>query len=221
MKKQLLLCGFLITAALANAQSKTTVGFKAGITSASIQGDASESFKNLIDYTNGSLTTNSKTGFFGGVNVNIPVTEKFSIEPGLYYSQKGYELKGELNIKGAEFLSPNAKATLNSHYIDLPILAKGNFSGFQVFAGPQISYLADADLKVTAGAMGFNFYKRTMDAKDQLNEFDASIIGGVGYQLSKGINITAMYDHGLMKTDANKNMDAYNRSFKVGVGINF
>jgi hypothetical protein len=167
------------------------------------------------------VTTNSKTGLFAGANANIPLTDVFSFEPGLYYSQKGYEMKGQMTVKGAEFLSPNAKATLTSHYIDLPLLLKANLNGFQVFAGPQVSYLAKADLKTTAGALGFNFYKNTFDATDQLNQWDAGITGGIGYQVSKNVNISASYEHGLMKTDANQNMDAYNRSFKVGLGINF
>jgi hypothetical protein len=34
----------------------------------------------------------------------------------LYYSQKGYELKGALNVKGIGFLGANAKAKLNAQY---------------------------------------------------------------------------------------------------------
>ena len=60
-----------------------------------------------------------------------------------------------------------------------------------------------------------------MDATQQLNRWDAAITGGVGYQFGNGVNITAAYDHGLMKADANKNMESYNHSFKVGVGFTF
>ena len=221
MKRQLLLMGSFAISALAMAQTKPSFGIKAGITSSTIKGEAASNLNNLLDFTNGAIKTNSRTGFFGGGYANIPLSSNFSIEPGLYYSQKGYELKGELNVKGLDFLGANAKAQLISNYVDMPLLLKANMNGFQVFAGPQVSYLAKADLKTTAGILGFNILNKTMDATDQFNKWDAAITGGIGYQFSNGLNISASYDHGLGKTDANKNLDAYNRSFKVGVGISF
>ena len=203
------------------SQTTPSFGIRAGVSSGSMKGDAASSLNDLLDFTNGRISTGNHTGFFGGGYVSIPVTEQFSVEPALYYTQKGYELRGELNVKGLDFLGANAKATLTSSYIDLPILLKGNFSGFQVFAGPQISYLTKADLRTTAGLLGFNLLNKTMDATEQFNRWDAGVTGGVGYQFANGLNISAAYDHGLSRADKNKNMEAYNRSFKVGVGISF
>jgi opacity protein-like surface antigen len=130
-------------------------------------------------------------------------------------------MRGSFNVKGAEFLSANAKAQLNTSYIDVPVLAKVNVGGLQLFAGPQVSYLADAKLRMTAGALGFNLINQTTDAKNQFNEWDVALTGGVGYQLSNGLNISASYDHGLSKVDKNQNFDAQNRVFKVGIGFKF
>lgn len=221
MRNKILLICSLAFSTIVFAQTTPSFGVRAGLSSASMKGEAANSLNDMLDFTNGGITTNGHTGFFGGGYVSIPVTEQFSIEPALYYTQKGYELKGELNIKGLEFLGVNAKAKLTSSYIDLPVLLKGNFNGLQVFAGPQISYLAKADLRTTAGLLGFNLLNKTMDATEQFNRWDAGITGGVGYQFTNGLNISAAYDHGLMRADKNKNMEAYNRSFKVGVGISF
>lgn len=221
MKKQILLPAFLILATVAMAQSKPSFGIRGGLTSSSIKGDAANSLNDLLEYTDGMITTKSRTGFYGGVNASIPLSASVSLEPGLYYTQKGYEMNGALAIKGMDFLGANARASLASHYIDLPLLIKGQVGGFQVFGGPQVSYLAKADLKTTAGVLGFNLLNKTMDATDQLNRWDAGLTGGIGYQFNNGVNITAAYDHGLTKTDANRNMDAYNRSFKVGLGFKF
>jgi hypothetical protein len=179
------------------------------------------SLSDLIDYTDGWVTSNDRLGFFAGGYSNIPLANSISIEPGIYYTQKGYVMKGELNIKGMEFLGANAKAQFNTHYIDVPVLVKATIGGLQLFAGPQLSYLAKADVNTTAGALGFNVYDETYDATEQLNRLDASLTGGIGYQLSNGINIMASYDHGLSRADADKRFNAYNRSFKVGVGFNF
>jgi hypothetical protein len=221
MRKEILLICSLAFSTIIFAQTTPSFGVRAGVSSATMRGEAANNLNDLLDFTQGNITTSGHTGFFGGAYVNIPVSEQFSIEPALYYTQKGYELKGALNIKGLDFLGANAKAKLTSNYIDLPILLKGNFSGFQVFAGPQISYLANADLKTTAGLLGFNLLNKTMDATEQFNRWDAGVTGGVGYQFANGLNISASYDHGLSKADKNKNMEAYNRAFKVGLGISF
>lgn len=221
MKRQFLLLTSIVISSIAFAQSKTGFGIKAGGVNAGIKGEAANSLNKLIDYANGAITTNNRTGFFAGINAAIPVTTNISVEPGLYYSQKGYEMRGELNIKGAEFIGANAKAQLISHYVDLPLLLKGDFNGFQIFAGPQVSYLTKADLRTTAGVLGFNVFNRKMDATEELNRWDAGIKAGVGYQFKNGFSISAAYDHGLSKLDANKNFDAYNRAIKVGVGFKF
>ena len=221
MRKKILLFCSLAFSTIIFAQTSPSFGVRAGLSSAKMSGEAANNLNDLLDFTNGGITTNSHTGFFGGGYVNIPLTGQLSVEPALYYTQKGYELQGELNVKGLDFLGANAKAKLTSSYIDLPILLKGNFSGFQIFAGPQISYLTKADLRTTAGLLGFNLLNKTMDATEQFNRWDAGITGGVGYQFANGLNITAAYDHGLSKADKNQNMEAYNRSFKVGLGISF
>ena len=219
MKKQILLLASIIISTFAIAQVRPSFGVRAGVTSASMQGDAVNNLKNMLDFTNGMVSTNNKQGFFAGGYANIPVSNNISVEPALYYSQKGYEMQGALSIKGADFLGANAKAKLNSHYIDIPVVLKANFSGFQIFAGPQFSYLLNADLRTTAGLLGFNLLNKNMDATSQFNRTDFSGTVGVGYQFNHGINIMASYDHGLSKVDANRNLSSYNRSFKVGIGM--
>ena len=221
MRRKILLLCSLAFSTIVFAQSSPSFGIRAGLSSAKMSGEAANNLNDLLDFTNGGISTGNHTGFFGGGYVNIPLTQHFSIEPALYYTQKGYELRGELNVKGLDFLGANAKAKLTSNYIDLPVLLKGNFNGFQVFAGPQISYLAKADLRTTAGVLGFNLLNKTMDATEQFNRWDAGVTGGVGYQFANGLNVNAAYDHGLMRADKNQNMNAYNRSFKVGLGISF
>ena len=198
----------------------TSFGVKAGIQSAGIRGDAVNSFNDLLGFTNDMITTKMVTGFFAGGFATIPVTEGISLEPGVYYSEKGYQMVGELNVKGTGFLGANAKATLKSSYIDMPVLLKANLgSGLQLFAGPQFSYLSKANLHSSAGLLGFDLLSNDMDVTSKFNRWDAGVTGGIGYTFAKGINISASYDYGLSKVDANKNAKAYNHAFKVGVGI--
>ncbi len=200
------------------AQS-TSFGVKAGLISASVKGDANQSLQSILDYSNGMVTSASRTGFYGGAFVNIPIAAGFILEPGLNYAQKGYELNGDFNIKGVEFIGANATAKLQTDYIDLPLLLKADLGGLQIFAGPQLSYLMNAKVKTTAGALGFNILNKTFDITDQYNRFDAAITGGIGYQFKNGLSVSGSYEHGLKKIDANNNLAAYNRVYKIGLGI--
>jgi hypothetical protein len=184
MKKQILLLTVVVLSLTSMAQTKTSFGIRGGLTSSGLRGEAVNNLQNLLDFTDGAITPGNRTSFFGGGNVTISLNDIISIEPALYYAQKGYELKGELNIKGAEFIGANAKAQLTSHYIDLPVTLKANLGGFKIFAGPQISYLVKADLRTTAGVLGFNILDRKMDATEQLNRWDAGVTGGIGWNAS-------------------------------------
>lgn len=220
MKNILLLISFVLISSYTFAQSSPVFGVKAGVLSSGMRGDAVKSFNNILDFTNGKVTTKNFTGFFAGGYASLPMSSNFSFEPGIYYSLKGYELDGSIGLKGMDFLGAHAKAILQSQYVDIPVLLKGNFSGFQVFAGPQISYLAQSNLKTTAGVLGINFLNKTMDVTSQFNRWDIGVTGGIGYQFTNGLSLSASYDYGLSKADANQNLNAYNHAFKVGIGIN-
>ncbi|MBA2744751.1 MAG: PorT family protein [Flavisolibacter sp.] len=221
MKKQILLISAVVLSSMAMAQTAPTFSIRAGVSSSDMRGDAVNSLDNILGFTNGMIATRSRTGFFAGGSASIPIAQNFSVEPGLYYSQKGFELNGSLDVKAIEFLGVGAKAAFNTSYVDLPVLVKANFGGLEVFAGPQVSYLTKAELRTTAGALGFNVVDNRLDATNEMHRWDAGITGGIGYQFNGGLNIRASYDHGLTKADANRNLDTYNRVVKLGVGIRF
>ena len=201
--------------------SNISFGVKAGFSSSGIRGDAANNFNNLLDLAGGAITTKNVMGFFAGGFATIPVGGGISLEPGAYYSEKGYEMDGSLNIKGLGFLGAGGKAKLGLTYIDMPVLLKADLGGFQVFAGPQFSYLSKANLHSTAGLLGINLLSNDMDVTNQFNRWDVGVTGGIGYTFSKAITISASYDYGLSKLDANQNTSAYNNAFKVGLGISF
>jgi hypothetical protein len=180
-----------------------------------------ENLNKLLDFTNGMVARTNYTGFYVGVNSSIPLGENFSVEPGIYYTQKGSQINGKLNGKIGDLIGVSAKSILQANYIDVPLILKANVGGLQLFAGPQISYLTDAHLKTTAGVLGINLLKNSIDASSVLNRWDAALTGGIGYQFTNGLNIMASYDYGLLKADANRNTSAYNQTVKVGIGINF
>jgi len=222
MKKQLLLLVVTVSSLYSSAQITPQFSVKAGLASSGIRGEAASNLNNLLDFTDGMVTTQNRTGFFAGVSVGIPLNAQITVEPGIYYTQKGYELRGELGLKGIEFLGANASARLQSDYIDVPILLKANLGGgLKIFAGPQVSYLASSNLKTSAGLLGFNLFTSSIDAGNQFNKWDLGVTGGISYEFKNGFSVSGAYDHGLTRIDANNRVNGYNNSIKVGVGIRF
>jgi hypothetical protein len=207
---------------LSNADAQTKFNVKAGVNRSGWSGDAISNFNNLLEFADGYVNTSNKTGFYAGVSAEIPLSNSFALEGGLGYSLKGYSLKGNIAADKLEFLGAGASANLNSHYIDMPVYLKANIGeGFHVYAGPQVSYLLKNDLRVKAGALGFNLFNQNYDVTDQFNKVDVALSGGVGYTFNNGVTINAGYDHGLSRLDKNGNMNAYNRNVKVGLGFRF
>ena len=96
------------TAATSNAtvntaKAQSTFGVRAGLISSGISGEASGNFEDLLSFADGMITTSNRTGFYAGGYATIPFANSVSIEPGVFYSQKGYDLIGELSVKGIGF----------------------------------------------------------------------------------------------------------------------
>ncbi len=207
---------------LTNVQAQTKFGIHAGVNQSSWKGEAMNSLNDLVDLSNGYVTTSGKTGFYAGGFAEIPLSSSISLQPGVYYSQKGYQMKGTIAADKLEFLNATAKAKLISHYIDMPVYLKANLGGgFHVFAGPQVSYLAKNEVRIDAGALGFSVYNRKFDVTDQFNSVDVALSGGIGYDFPNGLSLQAGYDHGLTRLDKNDQFKSYNRNFKVGLGWRF
>ena len=202
--------------------AQTKFGVTAGINSASWKGDAVQSLNNIVDATNGYVSTKARTGFHVGAYASVPITEKFAFEPELLYSQKGYAMRGDIAITALKFLGINAKAEVQADYIDVPLLMKAELApGLSVYAGPQVSFLLRNRLHLSTSVLGFSIYNRNLDMTDNFNKTDIALSGGLAYKFSNGFKIQAGYDHGLSKVDANENFKSYNRVVKVGVGFEF
>ncbi|WP_052273308.1 porin family protein [Flavihumibacter solisilvae] len=222
MKKSLMVLIALVVTGAIYAQSPVHFGVRAGLNFASIKGDAATQLDQVLEWTDGMLTTGGRTGFHAGGFMQIPLGSRVMIEPGLSYSTKGYGFKGKVNLKVLEVIGINATTDLRTQYLEMPVLVKARIGkGFEVFAGPQVSYLLSSDLRVKAGVLGVNLLNRKWNVTDQFNRWDAAITGGIGYQFNNGLNIYAGYDHGLSRLNAGQSVDAYNRNIRVGMAMRF
>jgi len=222
MRKIYLLATIFLMVGVAKVNAQLKYGVNAGLNHSTWKGDAVGSFENIIDLSNGYITPQARNGFYAGGFVEMPLGGRISLQPGVYYSQKGYTLKGSIAGDKFDFLGVNAKAQLQSHYIDVPLLLKAEVAkGLQVYAGPQLSYLVKNNLKMDAGLLGFSLLNTNMDITENFNRADVALTGGASYTFENGFSINAGYDHGLSRLDKNNNFKSYNRTFKVGVGFRF
>jgi hypothetical protein len=207
---------------IGSTKAQVSYGIQTGVNISKWQGDALQSLNNVVDLTNGFIDTKSRTGIDIGVYASIPITDKFSFEPGLQYAQKGYAMKGDLKIDALKFLGINASTKVEANYIDIPLVLKAKVSkGFNIYAGPQFSYLIKNNLHVNTSVLGILLINKKLDLTDNFNRMDIGIAGGIGYQFDNGFNIKGGYDYGLARLDKNNNYKAYNRVVKLSIGYTF
>ena len=184
MKKGLLLLTFLTFAVAVQAQ----IGVRAGIGSSNFSnGDVQRGFSSLI---------RPHLGAYYG----LEVTEKLSVEPGMFFSGKG--ITATSNFTNKEF-----KESLS--YLDIPVLVRYAVNeDFNVFAGPQAGFLiartyTEGSLKITDTA--------------PVGGYEIGGVFGAGYKLTSGINLQASYDFGIAPFKYFQ-ADVNNTVFKLSVG---
>lgn len=201
MKKLILAIVAIVTLSVtANAQVRTpaadqraTFGVRGGVNFFTWTGGDAD----IQDYAN-------RAGFHAGIYGNMFVTDRFSIEPGAYYSVKGTQNND----------IANTRAVLN--YIDVPILLRFYATeGFNIFAGPQGSILLGSRFEgdILGNVVGWE--------TDAVNDIDAGVVFGLGYNLPIGLNLQASYDLGLTPVFKDSDASIYNRGFKVSLGYSF
>ncbi|WP_460891985.1 porin family protein [Rufibacter soli] len=225
MRKILLLTVVLMAGLLHQTYAQdggVKIGVKGGYSVFGWQGETMKSFNNLLEYTNGNVTTRMRQGFHAGGFLSIPLGGGFEFEPGVQYSQKGMVLEGRVPGDAAEFANAKVTLTNKGEYIDVPLLAKVYVAdGFNLFAGPQVSFLLSNKVNVNAGAFGFSAYNKDFEWQDSQRKVDLGFSAGAGYQLQNGLNVGGSYDMGLTTLDGTSDYKTFNHGFKASVGFRF
>lgn len=192
MKKLLLIVCVAVFTMSAQSQ-ELRFGVKGGLNMASIGGDNASSFK-------------GRTSFHIGGLVEIPISEKFAIQPELLYS-----------LQGAKFSNQGATETYKLSYINVPVMAKYYIiDGLAAEAGPQFGILLSAkDDYSSQGQSG------TVDIKDQLNTLDIGLGFGASYRLDMGVFFGLRYNFGLANIVSEGNAKLHNNVFQISAGYTF
>ena len=179
----------LVTAFFCGVKAQSKFGIKAGTNIPDLAGDdVSSDIKNKI-------------GFYAGGFVTIPVSENFTVQPELLWSNKGYKYN-ELG----EF-------TTTFNYIHIPVLIQYHAKGFYAETGPQIGILITAKQKIESGP--------NESIKDSFKSTAFSWGAGIGYQLPSGFGIGVRYNIGLGSISEESSIDAKFNVLMLGIFKSF
>lgn len=147
----------------------------------------------------GNGETGQRHGFHIGVYGESFISESFSIQPELLYSQQGYEIKDS-----------NGTFTQKLDYINLPLMLKAYPSqNFFLEAGPQIG-LAISHKEEYDGLF-------SSSQQYNPNNFDWGMDFGGGFKTNSGISLGVRYHLGL--GDLYDQGKAQNRVWQFSVGF--
>lgn len=207
MKKLVFLAAIAAMSFTTIHAQEVRLGVKGGVNFATLKGD------NLGDIK-------SRTGFHLGGLVEIPVTERFAVQPEVLYSAQGAEYR-ESGQEGGVNYSYEYKNKLD--YISVPIMAKFYvIDGLAIEAGPQISFLTSSKSEYE-GTMGGITVSGDSDL-DDISTIDFSLGAGASYRLPMGVFFGARYNFGLTNVYDGDNADdnkIHNNVFQLSAGYSF
>ena len=205
-----------------NVMAQTSIGFRGGINVGNVSepdiiGQILPDFQSII-------------GSNVAVVVEIGISDHFSFQPELAFTQKGFKLKEGIDINLFKIPLPlGVKATTKVNYVEIPLLAKVKFGNekMQTYltAGPVLSYAVGGRFKTQAQIL---FDIPIIDQKLDLdalgyNQFEigVSVGGGLSFNTGQGaFFVDARYTHGF--TDVYDvpvvDLKLKNKGFGVNVG---
>ncbi|MEX6625835.1 porin family protein [Tenacibaculum salmonis] len=217
MKKVLLIIAIVAAGFTANAQ-EVSFGAKAGL--------------NIANYSKSTddIDSEARTSFHIGAVAEIKISDKFSFQPELIYSEQGATIDyTETTTVLTEFTKVKLKGNIKLNYLNIPLMAKYYvMEGLSLEAGPQVGFLLSNKSKikttVESSLLGESGTETSdLYLKDNLKSVDFGLNFGAGYKLDNGLNFSARYNLGLsnMNDYEDNGNSRKNGVFQLSVGYFF
>jgi len=154
----------------------------------------------------------SRTSFFAGASLNLPLSSSVFVQPEALYS-------GE----GGSFDSAGTTVEIKIAYLQIPVLLGVNLTpaartGFRVYAGPAVGLKLSCDVSITSTGVSVS----GACASGSVKSTDFGVTGGAGLTFHGprfNVNVDARYTLGLAKVV--ESADVKNRGFSIGAGLSF
>ncbi|HJR60871.1 MAG TPA: porin family protein [Vicinamibacterales bacterium] len=206
----LVLAGFVLIAGAVPSGQERQIGLKAGVSVASIAGDAGG---------DAALPYDVRTGLTGGAFAVFPMRRRVALQVEAILTDKG----GALPVNDPSIIQGEISERLRFQYLDLPVLAR--LTGPRVksatlygFAGPTLSVRLSARYQTAmtgAGSYGFEY-----DIGQDVRRFDVGLTAGAGADIGPRLVIDARYTRGFTDLyDVAAGVPLRNRGFLVTAGF--
>lgn len=174
--------GLLSVAAVSAQELGPRIGVKGGL-------NLSNLYVNQVD------DENARFGWHAGLYTQLFRSDAFTIQPEVNYSTKGTGITyAYANSSGARI---DHDQKINLAYIDIPVLAVFKLGGVaEIHLGPYWSYLLRAEIRNNNGNPNNEF--TTVD-RDNFDDWDYGLVGGIGFNLGKAAQLGFRYNYGLNK----------------------
>ncbi|SDR11457.1 outer membrane insertion C-terminal signal [Chryseobacterium soldanellicola] len=181
---------------------------------------------------------NQKIGFNAGAFVNIPLSQKFAVQPEVLYNQLGARSVASVS----EMTSGNTTVKMEKenqaylNYISVPLMVQMKpADNFYIEAGPEFSYFLNGKTKgesKTTTTVGNNTtiknesFSESID-KNDVKKFNIGLGLGLGYYFTPNLGINARYVNSLTHVANNSGVPEQdkdkttNRVFQLGLNYKF
>ncbi|RDV15566.1 PorT family protein [Pontibacter diazotrophicus] len=180
MKKLLLL--FFALATVYTAEAQASFGLRAGGNLSNLSGDVTDDSR-----------FNNKFGWHAGLTANLPIVEGFfSIQPELYYTNKGF--RNEEEEFDFDNLTYRREGSVNYNYLELPILARIDAGPLYFEGGPMAAYLLSVNNNTDTFVAGSpEPLAVNRSSTEGLTRFELGYAAGVGFGMQSGISVGVRY----------------------------
>lgn len=127
-------------------------------------------------------------------------------------------------LKGGQLRADNYRSNLYLHYVSLPVLIRYQREGLFAEAGPQISYLVDAQIEQSPQLTGPGFTSDAVTNRSAYNEVEWGYAVGVGYNFPSNLTLGLRYNAALrplLPKQAGTEIKAYNSGIELHLGLLF
>ena len=140
-------------------------------------------------YVNNPNDDKARLGWHAGVFGQLFASEAFAIQPEVNFSTKG------TGVTRIDATSVQFKSKFKLSYIDIPVLAVFKLGRVaEIHAGAYWAYLVDASVNNNDRIPNNQF---TSVARDNFDNWDFGLAGGIGFNLGEGAQLGARYNYGL------------------------
>ena len=195
MKKIMLSLVFISGIYAVNAQSwsdDVQFGIRGGLNVSTVVGD---------DFDE----PDARNGYYAGLVVEVPLSERVSVQPEVFYATQGFDLAAQDNQEDSSF---------KLDYIQIPVMFKIYIiDGLNLQVGPQFGFKMNEEVNLIGGGTEIDF------DTDSIKDFDMQIASGLEYKFGKNFFAQARYTRGVSKMI--EDTKAYNSVLSLGVGLMF